>query len=777
MPSDDLLMMVDGMGLVVEWSRPAEELLGRSGEEVVGRPAAVLVTDTDPDPGQDAPALRHRDGHPVATELRVRPVVRPDSSVLWAVHRAADSEGSPTDGTALLEALFARSPAGLHILDADLRIIQTNTAAQTLCAEPAERLLGHRITDVYDLFSPSRVDAMLREVLESGAPAPERPEAAHSKARPGRRCMLSLSAFRLQDPQGTVLGAAVIVRDVTAVHAARDRTRILEAVRDRVGQTLDVVATCEDLADSLVPSFADVAVVEVVDSVVRGEEPPLGSAARGVPLRRAAACSGSRQYDVRAHPVGDVRSLPAPTPYSQSLTDLRPRLVALGPQTPWLEADPARAEAIRAGGAHSLIVAPLSLRGMVLGLVSLYRTERGAGFDEDDVDLALLVASHGALSIDNARRFTREHTVATTIHQHLLPQRPASQTTVETAHAQEFGESGGGGWFDVFGLSGGRTALVVGEVSGQTIHTAAAMGQLRTVIRSLSALDQEPDELLARVNDTVNQLAAERTALPPGDPLRREALTASCLYAIYDPFTCSCTIARAGHPSPVIAHPDGSVEIPDLPKRAPLGADEGLPFSATTLNLADGSVLGFYTPALLEARPHSLEILRQTLAGADRSLQGLCDDALYRLRASTTHTDALLLLARIHPFPASVTADWPLQDSLEAAATARALVRRRLTDWNQPAETVDSTELIVSELVTNAVRYGRAPRRLRVIRDHVLTCEVHDSNDTAPRMHHAHTVDEGGRGLFIVGQVADNWGTRYTEEGKAVWTEQILPDT
>nr|WP_237554940.1 ATP-binding protein [Streptomyces sp. SID4948] len=146
------------------------------------------------------------------------------------------------------------------------------------------------------------------------------------------------------------------------------------------------------------------------------------------------------------------------------------------------------------------------------------------------------------------------------------------------------------------------------------------------------------------------------------------------------------------------------------------------------------------------------------------------------MRAGTSHGDALLLLARVHPFPDTVTAEWPLQDSLEAVATARALVRRQLTDWNQPAETVDSTELIVSELVTNAVRYGRAPLRLRVIRDRALTCEVHDSNDTTPRMRHAHTVDEGGRGLFIVAQVADNWGTRYTGDGKAVWTEQILPD-
>ncbi|MYS22143.1 SpoIIE family protein phosphatase [Streptomyces sp. SID4948] len=769
-------MVVDSTGTVVEWSRPAEELLGRTADDVVGRPAADLVTDSCPDSGRDTPALRHRDGRAVAAGLRVRPVVRPDASVLWAVRLGTGGEDRAAEsGTAVLESMFARAPAGLHVVDTDLRIIQMNPAAQTMCAASAERMLGHRITEVYDLFSPSRVEAMLREVLDSGVPAPERPEPAHSRAEPGRECVLAVSAFPLEGPAGTPLGMAVVVRDVTGIEAAHVRTRILEAVRDQVGRTLDVVATCEDLAQSLVPAFADVAIVEVVDSVVRGEDPPLGPASRNVPLRRAAIRSSGREYELQAHPVGDVRGLPAPTPYSQSLTDLRPRLVALNSETPWLDADPARAEAIRAAGAHSLIVAPLSLRGVVLGLLSLYRTRTAAPFDEDDVGLSLVVASHGALSIDNARRFTREHTVASTVHRHLLPQRPASQTAVETAHVQVFGERGGGGWYDAFGLSGGRTALVVGEVAGQGINTAATMGQLRTVIHSLATLDLEPDELLARVNDTANRLAAERATLPPSDPLRRDPLTASCVYAIYDPFSCTCTLARAGHPPPVLARPDGTTAVPDLPGRAALGTVDGPPFCVTSLDLTDGSILGFYTPALLQATPSAMDTLRRILATTDRPLQSLCDDALYRLRGGTGQGDSLLLLARTHSFPASASASWPLDDSPEAAATARALVRRQLTDWHQPAETVDATELIVSELVTNAVRHGHAPLQLRIIRDQMLTCEVNDGNSTGPRVRHARAADENGRGLFIVAQVADHWGTRYTTDGKTVWAEQILP--
>ncbi|MFF3920430.1 PP2C family protein-serine/threonine phosphatase [Streptomyces sp. NPDC001852] len=233
-----------------------------------------------------------------------------------------------------------------------------------------------------------------------------------------------------------------------------------------------------------------------------------------------------------------------------------------------------RAEAIRASGAHSLITTPLTLRGTVLGLMSLYRTDQGEVYDKGDVTLAAAVAAHTALCIDNARRYTGEHTIALTIQRHLLLPQPATQTTVETAHLHVPSEVGGGGGFDTFALSGARTALVVGEVAGQGIHAATTMGQLRTATHSLAALDLEPDELLARLNDTAISLAQERAALPPGDPM---PLMGSCAYAVYDPLAQTYTIALAGHPPPVIAHPDGSTEIPHLPSGPPLAVPKDPP--------------------------------------------------------------------------------------------------------------------------------------------------------------------------------------------------------
>ncbi|WP_265567951.1 SpoIIE family protein phosphatase [Streptomyces hygroscopicus] len=669
-----------------------------------------------------------------------------------------------------MDALFHQSPTGLLILDTDLRVLRLNLTRPVLHEAPPEPIVGRHVTDVYDLSAPGEVEAMLGGVLESGTPARGQLVGMRPKGAPGPEYLFSVSASRLEDPQGRIWGVLAEMLDVTERENVRARLRVLRSVREHVGRTLDVVATCEELVQAVVPDLADIAVVEVVDAVIRGEDPPLSPLGREVPLRRAAFGHKGGEEQIQAHPVGDVRALPVPTPYAQTLADLKPRLVALGPDTPWLAADSPRAEAIRASGAHSLITVPLTLRGTILGLLSLYRTDQADVYDNDDVTLALAVAAYTALCIDNARRYTREHTIALTIQRHLLPPCPASQTTVETAHLHVPSEVGGGGGFDTFALSGARTALVVGEVAGQGIYAATTMAQLEIAIHSLAALDLEPDELLARLNDTVVCLAQERAALPPGD---RMPLTASCAYAVYDPLAQTCIIALAGHPPPVIAHPDGRTEIPHLPSGPPLGSAEGPPFAATTISVADGSVLAFYTASLLHTSASS-DTLQRVLAHPDRPLQDLCDDVLYRQRTDTRHGDVILLLARTHPLPADQVAAWPLDQHPKAVATARAHTQHQLAYWRVDEETAYITETIVSELVTNAVRYGTPPLRLRLIKDRALTCEVHDGNPLAPRLRHAKTIDEGGRGLFIIAQLAQNWGVRYSLDGKTVWAEQTL---
>ncbi|MFF1257004.1 MULTISPECIES: SpoIIE family protein phosphatase [unclassified Streptomyces] len=675
---------------------------------------------------------------------------------------------------ALIEALFTQSPVGLHLLNTDLHVVRFNTATALARSVPVEDILGRPFTETYGLVEPDEIEALVRGVLVSGVPAIDRIVRLRPRAAPEREHRFAVSVFRLQNDRGVVLGLAAAVVDVTERERARQRLNLLAAARDSVGRTLDAGVTCQELADIVVPDFADTAVVEVVDSAMRGEEPPPAPLPAGVQLRRAAFSSRVPNAP-QAHPVGHIRDVPGPTPDTEILSDLRPRVVRLHADLPWLAADPTRAQAIHASGAHTLLITPMTLRGAVLGLISLYLIGEADPYDEDDIALALDLANHTALCIDNARRYTREHTIATTLERRLLPDRAVPQTALGTA-GMPIPSEGAVGWYDTIALPGARTALVVGEIAGQGIHVTAAVGQLRTVVRSLAAFDLEPDELIARLDDTATLLAAERASLPSGDSLHHEVFAATCTYAIYDPLALTCTAASAGRPTFAITLPDGTTRIPDIPAGPQLGAVDRAPFAANTFAIPEGGILAMASPSTLSALPSDPELVQRSPAGADQSLEEILDAIVSRLLATDAGSRAAaVLLARPRGFPSECVATWQLSADPTATATARHHVHAQLATWNMDEETAFNTELIVSELVTNAVRHGSPPTELRLIHGRTLTCEVRDTSPAAPHLRHARTVDEGGRGLFIVAQIAQVWGTRYNADGKTVWTEQTLP--
>ncbi|MFI8353544.1 ATP-binding SpoIIE family protein phosphatase [Streptomyces cyaneofuscatus] len=685
--------------------------------------------------------------------------------------------GTPPGGLdeALLKSLFAQSAVGLLVLDPQLRLVRANSLVEGV---GTEEYIGLPFTEAFRLDDPQGSEQLLQRVLAGEGPVREHLVRGRLRRIPGDRTFL-VSAYRLDGPDGPdgpALGLLSAVVDVTERERARARETALAAVRDAVGGSLDVATTCRSFIDALVPGFADLAVIEVVDEVLRGADPPVGPLPPDTPLR----CAGNGRCDSvrgdesgRTSPVGGTRRLPPRTPYARAVTDLRPRLVPLTADTPWLDPDPESIHALAETGAHSLVVVPLTLRGAVLGLVSLYRCGATEPFDEEDVSLAGTAATRAALAIDNARRYEREHVIASTVQRRLLPQAERHQAAVETAHVLLPGRDSGC-WFDTIALSGARTALVVGGVAGEGLQSAIAMGQLRTVIQALAGLDLEPEEVLARLKETADRLAHERAALPPSDSLHGEELRAGCVYGVYDPFTRTCTVARAGHPAPLIVGPDGQRITVDAPEGPGLFADDSALFAPATVTLEEGSLLAFCTAELL-ADEHAEERITRTLARPGRSLQQLGDDIVYALPDDTRSAGAALLLARTGTVSDHRVATWDLAQERTTPATARLLVRDRLQGWGLDEDTVDATELIVSELVTNAVRYGTPPLRLRLLLDTSLTCEVHDGSTASPHLRHARTVDEGGRGLFIVSRLAAHWGARHGPDGKVLWTEQDLP--
>ncbi|WBO62980.1 SpoIIE family protein phosphatase [Streptomyces camelliae] len=556
---------------------------------------------------------------------------------------------------------------------------------------------------------------------------------------------------------------------------ARKRLELLHDASVHIGTTLDVTRTAEELVEVAVPRFADFVVVDLPDSVLLGEEPgPLGGDTQ---LRRVAA--GTVREELPVYGVGDPVRYVRSTPQVRCLETGTPVLEpVLADAEGWIAQDPARFGQAIAKGIHSLITVPLRARGTILGVASFYRSEKPAPFEDDDLSLAHELAGRAAICIDNARRYTREHNTALALQRSLLPRGRPEPTAVEVACRYLPAQAGvGGDWFDVIPLSGARVALVVGDVVGHGLHAAATMGRLRTAVHNFCALDLQPDELLTQLDDLVGGLdRGEGWAMEPSYPDSGIA-GATCLYAVYDPVSRRCTLTRAGHPQPAVVGPDGTAEFVDLPPGPPLGLG-GMPFETVELELAEGSQLVLYTDGLVEDRVRDIDIgldkLRAVLACADRAPEDTCEAVLDALLPARPKDDVALLVARTHALAPERVAEWEWPRDPAIVSSCRAAVTEQLAAWGLD-ELAFTTELIASELVTNAIRHASGPVRLRLLRDRALICEVSDGSSTSPRLRRARSTDEGGRGLFLVAQLTERWGTRYTMDGKVIWTEQPLP--
>ncbi|MFE0037970.1 SpoIIE family protein phosphatase [Streptomyces sp. NPDC059015] len=684
-----------------------------------------------------------------------------------------DGDDARRRDSAILDALFTQAPHGLFLCDKELRVVRFNSAAPGVRGIPPEEVLGRTVAELTDGFTGDPVAALAEDALRTGTVVRDRLITGRPLSDPDRDMTVSLSIFRLEGTDGEILGLAVIADDVTEREAALGRLDLLHQARQSIGTSLDAYGTTEELVEVLVPRLADAAAVDLLDDALRGRPLRPGPVPADTPLRRAAFRSVlGREQGPRK---GELNTFGAHTPYSQVLNDLTPRLITdVDANDAWLGADPERGEPIVSAGVHSLVVVPLALRETVLGVAALYRFERPELFDDADLALSTELVSKTALHLHNACSFARERTVATTLQQGLMPSRPPELTAVDTAYTY-LPEGAGGDWYDVIPLSGARAALVVGDVAGHGIEAAATMGQLRTALRTLALQDLEPGELLDRLDETAAFLSRMRSPVGHGDEAPPGHL-ATCVCVVYDPVSRVCSAARAGHPLPLVLGPDGSAMEFDVPNGPPLGA-EGAGYASATVTLPASTLLALYTNGLVsipgQDAGKARARLHQILAQPEESLGRLCDSAVYELLPRRPRDDAVLLLARTRALGADRVTSWTLPRDDSVVATARRLIEHQLQVWDMP-DAVFTTELIVSELVTNAIRHGQGPIELRVILDRTLICEVSDASSTSPHMRHATATDEGGRGLFIVMQLSDRWGTRTTGDGKTIWSEQAI---
>ncbi|MFD5427946.1 SpoIIE family protein phosphatase [Streptomyces sp. NPDC127084] len=765
--------VLDAHDTVIGWSPAAGELLGYPTEEIIGRPVATFLESAalaDVSAGErrrGACVGVHRDGHRVRLVATVCALsgAGPAQRILVAAEYAPLREWETQ--LAMLQGLATQSPVGLATYDTELRLMWCNAVSEDELGQPLEEVRGELAGDLYPLGHfvtpgyPDTLDEVMHQVLDTGEPILDLHFRGEQPSDPGREHVWSCSYYRIQGTDGQVFGLCEDAFDITDRYRAQQQLSLLVEAGRRVGTTLDVIVTADELAAVAVSGFADLVEVDLAPAVLDGEMPDAAGPA-GTELMRTAARSeasgGTTDTAVaRSRPPSPV-DYPPGSPQYRSLSSGGLVLV------------------------DDTLVVPLRVGGSAIGLVTFVRRDGSDLFDSGAVALADELVTRAAVSIDNARRYTRERSAALALQRQLLPRHLPANSAVDVAHRYLPTDdlSGvGGDWFDVIPLSGTRVGLVVGDVVGHGLHAAATMGRLRTTVRALAPTDLPPEELLKRLDDLVGQSAVDSGddagALTGDDDV---ATGATCLYAVYDPVSRRCTMARAGHLPPAIVRPDGQVSFPDLPAGPPLGLG-GLPFESHELELPVGSLIALFTDGLVEARDRDidkgLETLGRVLSEGAGSLEDLCDRAICELLpGSMTTDDTALLLVRTRELDSRRIATWNLPAEPLAAGRARELIAERLRDWDLD-ELVFPTELIASELVTNAVRHAEGPLHLRLILDRTLVCEVADGGHTAPHLRHSADDDEGGRGLFIVAQLVLRWGTRYSDWGKAIWTEQTLP--
>ncbi|MCK7622636.1 SpoIIE family protein phosphatase [Streptomyces sp. RS10V-4] len=792
--ADAALVLCDARGRVESWPGTAERLLGHPAADVLGRPVAALL---DPDDAARLPELVaacrahggwsgpltacRKDGARVGVLAQLAPVTDRTGAPHWL---AVAAEASPFPGwemsRAVLERMLTQTPVGMAVVDTELRFVWSNLALERFGGGPARERIGRRLAEIQPGIDADALEAQMRRVLESGEPVLGYEHIGHPRSEPAQERVHAMSFVRLDNGGGRPIGVCYTVIDITERHRNQQRLLLLDRAGSAIGRTLDVTRTAQELADVAVPDLADFVVVDLLDSVIQGGEPLTGPPGDNdlVALRRAGQQSVRPGIPEAVVAVGDLAAYQPWSPPVRALTDGRSwRAERLDPDgAEWAPEVPGgRRRRLLAQGLHTAMVVPIRARGTTMGVTSFFRAERGEPFGADDLRLAEEFVARAAVCVDNARRYTREREAALTLQRSLLPQGVLEQNVLSLATCYRPADElagVGGDWYDVIPLSGARLALVVGEVRGHGIGAIATMGRLRTAVQTLAALDLRPEELLARLDDLVRRVSEEG-----GQGAGTGAVGTSCLYTVYDPIGRCFTLASAGHPPPVLVAPDGTAVFADVPVGPELGVS-GLPFESVEVPVKEDSVLALYTDGLLAGADSPAgepppERLLRALTAPGASLDALGESVLAGLVPRRRHDDITLLLARTRGLDPDRLASWELACNPAVVGRAREMAGRQLADWELPDLTF-TTELVVSELVTNAIRYGSGPIRLRLILEHTLICEVCDGSSTSPYLRHPRTTDEGGRGLFLISQFTHRWGTRYTADGKVIWAEQLL---
>ena len=680
------------------------------------------------------------------------------------------------DATTEISALLSNASARTLTLGIDKtgRVLQHDRNSADMLAYPGDALLGTELSSL--LAGPSSHTIALEGLLSAALSGREGTAVLTFRTRDGDPLdsVVTIQPMRSCDPSliGLVLIRIPPPSEGRFLDPAVMRHALLDGAFKRIGGALDIDQLAREFVNIAVPHFCNTAGLLILESLVAGEELPADSPDGSQLLRRLAVAydDGDSAWDA-VFPTGEILRYPPGTPYTECMATGKPVRLKMGSDqaariaTSWLRRPVAQLLANT-----SLLLLPLAARDVTLGFVVCTRKDSYRAFDAYDTEIGMEFASRAAIFIDNARRYSRERATAVTLQRSLLPTGLSKPSSVEVRHRYLPGSKlieVGGDWYESIALPGARVALVVGDVAGHGVRAAVTMGRLRTAIHTLAMLELSPAETLQQLNELMGDLGA------------REPHFATCVYAVYDAVTGMLEVASAGHLPPLLVGPDGTNEFLSLTPAPPLGIGSGS-VQSKFVPVTDGSLLVLYTDGLVENRTRDIDVGLRLLSeifgpgAAARPLEDLCRATLAGVYSDQQRDDIALLMARLSRIPADNHISWTLPAELTSARRARGLIRRPLTRWNL-ADLIPVTELLVSELVTNSVRYAQGMIGLRLVLEGGLVVEVTDDSAALPRLRHPDEDDERGRGLQVISQFAQRWGARRTATGKVVWCEQALP--
>ncbi|HEX9032762.1 MAG TPA: ATP-binding SpoIIE family protein phosphatase [Streptosporangiaceae bacterium] len=659
-------------------------------------------------------------------------------------------------------------------IDRDGTIIQHDRGAGDVLAGQQGSLLGTSLAAL--ISGPGEPAQMLRELIDATRSDRETTTvlAIRTASRSVVDAVVTIEPLRSSQP-GPLAQVTMRIPPPAAerfIDPALMRQALLEGAVRRIGGALDLEQMAPELVDILVPHFCNSAGLLMLEDIAGDAEHSDSGRDGAVLVRRMAVASDDDDpgWDA-AFPVGELLRYPPDTPYTRCLESQQPVTVVMTEES---AADLARAWArtpvARLVSGVSMLLLPLIAEETLLGFFVCTRHFGFHRFDAYDTELGMEFASRAAMFMNSARRYRRERATALTLQRSMLPTGLTAPASVQVQRRYLPGSKlieVGGDWYESIALPGGRVALVVGDVAGHGVKAAVTMGRLRTAIKTLTMIELPPAETLQRLDDLMQELG------------EFEPHFATCVYAVYDSVDGTCEVASAGHLPPLLVRPDGSSEFLDITPAPPLGIGAG-PRNSCTLPIEDGSLLVMYTDGLVEKRTEDIDLglarMREIFgpASASQSLDDLCRLLLADVYDDHQRDDIAILISRLSRTGQDRHVSWNLVPKLTAARRARSLIRRPLRQWGL-AELIPLAELAVSELVTNAVRYSQSKIGLRLVLEGGLFCEVVDDSAALPRLRHADDDDERGRGLAVISQISQRWGTRRSGTGKVVWCELALP--